>query len=177
MTPRRPPRSWPPAPSGRVPLVSTRVGVNLALLAAGVCGIGWYSFAPAPDYLLLVAILVVGWILLWVIGNLATVAHDQTWQPYRPLAGRRRGRDSRVSQLRALIQEQDRPGSADGLHAVVAAVTRERLAARGLDPVGDREDVLALLGADLRAYLEAPPGARTRAPRDLDQYLARVERI
>ncbi|MFN8097155.1 MAG: hypothetical protein U0Q21_02525 [Dermatophilaceae bacterium] len=171
-----PAHAWPPGRPGRVPLFSPRVVVNLGLLSAGVAALTWYSFAPAPDYVLLVTIIVVGWTLLWIAANLRTAAHEQTWQPYRPLAGRRRGRDSRVSQLRSLVQESSDPARADALHDVIDAVTRDRLAARGVDPAG-REELLALCGPDLLTYLDAPPGARRRHVRDLDQYLARIERI
>lgn len=169
--------SWPPLPPGRLPLLSRPIVANLAVITAVVCALSWYSFAPAPDYPVLVTIVLTAWVLMWVGANLATTASRQTWHPYRPLAGRRRGRDSRVSTLRSMLQENADPVSADDLHGVLVAVTRDRLHARGVDPHAGREERQALCGADLLAYLEAPPGARHRSLGDLGTLIARIERI
>ncbi|CCI54356.1 hypothetical protein [Nostocoides jenkinsii] len=168
--------TWP-REQRTAPLVSPSVLRNGVALIAGVVGICWFSFSPAPNYPLLVAILVLGWIVVWMLVGLSRSATAQHWVAYRPVSGRRPGRDSRVSQLRVLLDERDDADRNDEVHALLVNLTDDRLALRRADRPGEDEDRLALLGAELHAYLIAPSGARSRTLRDLDHYLARLERL
>lgn len=169
--------TWPPAERSYPPLISRPVLVGVGGLTAFVCAVAWWSFAPAPNYIVLATVMVAGWVLTWVAGALLHELGSHRWRPFQPAAGRQRGRDSRVSQLRALIRETDDPVRAEELHALLTRIVADRFATRGLDPARHPEEARALLGADLAAYLNAPHGRRDRAVRDIDQLLQRIERI
>ncbi|MFN8031591.1 MAG: hypothetical protein U0Q10_14815 [Dermatophilaceae bacterium] len=170
--------------SGRLPpLLARPMLVTTAILVPFALALAWYSFAPAPDYLLLTAILLALIVLAWLGLDLALSTEAQRWKPFVARPERIRGRDARVGRLRALLTEVDRirtgseTGAADEIHAVIATIVQGRIAARGLDPAAHRADVRALLGRDLEDYLAAPPGQRHRRLSDLDHYLTRIERL
>lgn len=164
--------SWPPTPEApslpgltgrgfRVPLLGV---IALVLFAT------WWSFTPRPDFLLLLAILLAGWCLLWVLIALLLGHRGQAWAPYVGVRPRQRGRDSRVTTLRSKLGD----GTA---RAVVAEVTDARLARRGLsrEEPGDADEVRILLGADLLAYLKDE--TIYPSPNEYDHYLQRIERL
>ncbi|MEI2779281.1 MAG: hypothetical protein V9G19_25620 [Tetrasphaera sp.] len=169
--------AWPPGEHSYPPLISTQVVFGVAGLTAFVCAIAWWSFAPAPNYLVLATVMIVGWVLAWIAGALVRGLTTHRWRPFRIGGGRQRGRDSRVSQLRALVRETADSDRADELHAIVTRIVADRLRTRGLDPARQPEEARALLGTDLAGYLNAPYGRRGRSPREIDQLLQRIERI
>lgn len=180
----RPPDWLARSRSGRLPpLLSRPMLMTTAIAVPFALALAWYSFAPAPDYLLLAAILLALILLAWLGLDLAFATEAQRWKPFIDRPERTRGRDSRVGRLRALLTEVDRtstasnPSSADEIHQVITGVVTGRLTARRLDPATDRDTIRALLGRDLHDYLDAPSGRRHRRLSDLEHYLTRIERL
>lgn len=140
-----------------------------------VAFIAWWSFTPAPDFLLLTAILAAGWVIAWMTYAVLIGDSRHNWRVYAGRVDKHRGRDSRVATLRGLIEDGDQPERVEQLRVLLDQIVTDRLRARGWDRHTHPEDARAILGADLAAFLT--DSTRRMTPRDLDVYLQRIERI
>ncbi|GAA1800482.1 hypothetical protein [Nostocoides veronense] len=166
--------TWPPGP--RLPLISPALVIGLLPLGLFVMAIAWYSFAPAPNFLLLAAILIASWVLLWLVIRAIPAGHRHSWSTYQDLPRRQRGRDSRVALLRAALSGET-PADVESLQRLLRTLVADRLRRRGLNPDRLTEEAQALLGPELLTYLQAPVGSARRSAHDIDRYLQRIERI
>lgn len=165
--------TWPAGPG--VPLISFGVLRLLIPVILVALGIAWYSFTPAPNAVLFCSILVAGWVIGWVVYRLARLGTPQRWRVFRPYPPRHRGRDSRVSALRVLLDEPRRENDEE-LHRIISAIVSDRLSQRRVHGQAEN-DPGALLGGELAAYLNAPEGMRRRPIHTIDTMLQRIERL
>jgi len=163
------------APSQARRWVKRAIVTTLAFAAVFALGT-WLQMHPNPVALAGLVLAIAA--IVWFCADVWVQSVPLDWSPPEPEPFSSRGADVRVGMLRRRLGDAiAEPRPRDGLRPIFTAVIDERLAANhGIDRRTDPERARAVLGEQLCAYLDHPPGKPMRyTRRQLDALITRIE--